>query len=172
MGWAALTRQSPRRHALTIVYQAAWTRLLSQLMTGQIIISALNIDDEDIQFQVRIENYYCKTSLDFYGYADDFKEFGHKLSEFPKSISDTVAFQIGEDDRKWAYYMFIKAFCYDALGHTALRIVVDNFGDNVYGHRSEFSINSEAASINLLGQILMNWNPHVTKEIIWESITS
>lgn len=141
-------------------------------MNGHIKISVLDIDNEDIQFQVEIENYYCKTSLDFYGYADDFKEFGHRLTEFPRSITDTVVFQLGEDDRKWAYYMFIKAFCYDASGHTALRIVVDNLGDSVNGHRSEFSITSEAASINMLGQILLTWNPLVTKEIIWDSFTS
>ena len=141
-------------------------------MNGHIKISVLNIDNEDIQFQVQIENHYCKTSLDFYEYADYFKEFGHKLTEFPKSITDTVVLQLGEDERKWAYYMFIKAFCYDASGHTALKIVVDNLGDNVNGHRSEFSIISEAASINLLGQTLMTWDPLLTKEIAWESFTS
>src|SRR5438270_10359420 len=113
-------------------------------MNGTIKISVLNIDSEDMQFQVQIESYCCKTSLDFYGYADDFKEFGLKLTEFPKSITDTVVFQLGEDNRKWAYFMFIKAFCYDASGHTALRIVVDSLGDSVNGHRSEFSIFSEA----------------------------
>ena len=141
-------------------------------MTEYIKISVLNIDNEDIHFRLQVVNYFCKTSLDFYGYADEFREFGHRLTEFPKSISDIVEFQIGEDDRKWAYYMLIKAFCYDASGHTALRIIVDNFGDNVNGHRSEFSIISEAASINLLGHSLVNWNPVVTKEIIWESFTS
>jgi len=141
-------------------------------MNGHIKIAVLDIDNEDIQFQVQIENYYCKTALDFYGYADDFKRFGHKLTQFPKSITDTVVFQLGEDDRKWAYYMFIKAFSYDASGHTALRIVVDNLGDKVNGHRSEFSIISEAASINTLGHKLLNWNPLQTKEIVWESFTS
>lgn len=142
------------------------------MMNGTIKISVLDIDNDDIQFQVQIESYCCKTSLDFYGNEDDFKEFGHKLTEFPKSITDTVVFQLGEDDRKWAYYMFIKAFCYDASGHTALRIVVDSLGDQVNGHRSEFSIISEAASINTLGQKLLSWNPHKAKEFIWESFSS
>ena len=141
-------------------------------MNGLIRISVLEIDNEDIHFQVEIENYSCRTSLDFYGNADDFKSFGEKLSEFPKSINDIASFQLGEDDRKWAYYMTIKAFCYDASGHTALRVLVDNFSDTVNGHRTEFSIMSEAASINSLGQMLMTWNPLVTKEIIWESFTS
>jgi hypothetical protein len=141
-------------------------------MNGLIKISVLEIDNEDIQFQVEIENYCCRTSLDFYGNANDFKSFGQKLSEFPKNINDIALFQLGEDDRKWAYYMSIKAFCYDASGHTALRVLVDNFGDTANGHRTEFSIMSEAASINSLGQMLMTWNPLVTKEIIWESFKS
>ncbi len=138
-------------------------------MKGLIKIIVLEIDNDDIQFQIEIQNHCCKTSLDFYGNADAFKKFGQELSDFPKNISDTVEFKLGENDRKWAYYMFIKAFCYDASGHTALRILVDNFGDNVSGHRNEFSIFSEAASINLLGQKLVTWNPLVTKEIVWES---
>jgi len=68
--------------------------------------------------------------------------------------------------------MLINAFCYDASGHTALRILVDNFGDISSGYRTEFTIFSEAASINLLGQKLMTWNPFITKEIVWESFAA
>lgn len=141
-------------------------------MNGLIKIKVLEIDNDDLQFQIEIQNYYCKTSLEFYGSVNDFIEFGRKLAEFPKGINDIVEFKLGEDDRKWAYYMFIKVFCYDSSGHTALRILVDNLSDNVNGHRSEFSIFSEAASINLLGQKLATWNPLITKEIIWESFAS
>jgi hypothetical protein len=146
--------------------------LLTDQMNGLIKISVLEIDNDDIQFKIEIQNYCCRTSLDFYGNADNFKDFGKKLTDFPKSISDIAEFKLGEDDKKWAYYILIKAFCYDASGHTALRIIVDNLGDNVNGHRTEFSIISEAASINLLGQTLMTWNPFLTKEIIWESFVS
>lgn len=149
-------------------------RLSTQIeqMHGTIKILVLDIDSDDIQFQIQIESYCCKTSLDFYGCEDDFKGFGCKLTEFPKGINDTVVFELGERDKKWAYYMFIKAFCYDTLGHTALRIVVDNLGDNVNGHRSEFSIFSEVAAINSLGEKLLSWNPHTTKELVWESYVS
>jgi hypothetical protein len=100
-------------------------------MKGTIKISVLGIDFEDIKFNIIIENSLCRTSLDFYGYVDDFKTFGKELSEFPKSVNDVVLFQLGEDNRKWAYYMNVKAFCYEASGHSALQVVVDNFGENV-----------------------------------------
>ena len=56
-------------------------------------ITVLNIDSDDIQFQVQIESYCCKTSLDFYGYADEFKEFGHKLIDFPKASQTPLYFK-------------------------------------------------------------------------------
>jgi hypothetical protein len=96
-------------------------------MIGTIKISVLRIDFKEIEFKIVVESSLCRTSLDFYGYANDFKTFGQKLSEFPKSINDVVLFQLGEGDRKWTYYMCVKAFCYDKSGHTALRAIADNF---------------------------------------------
>jgi len=69
-------------------------------MKGLIKIIVLEIDNDDIQFQIEIENHSCKTSLDFYGNADDFKKFGQELTEFPKSMTDIVEFKLGENDRK------------------------------------------------------------------------
>ena len=141
-------------------------------MNGLIKISVLEVDNEDVQFQIEIENYCCRTSIDFYGAVESFKDFGHKLAEFPKSIDDIVVFQLGEDDGRWAYYIVIKAFCYDISGHATLSVLVHRHGGDVNGYRIEFSIISEAASINSLGQKLATWNPLESKEIIWESFAS
>jgi hypothetical protein len=141
-------------------------------MNGFIKITVLDIDEEDIQFKINLSNNDCSTTLIFYGYVEEFKEFGQKLLDFPKSITDTVSFQLGEDNMKWAYYMLLKAFCHDGSGHTALRVIVDNLIMSAHGYRTEFSIFAEAAALNTLGHLLINWNPILTQELYWESYQS
>ena len=138
-------------------------------MNGFIKISVSSIDNEDFHFFFEASNNRSKVIIDFYGFVDDFKTIGKQLSTFPKNISDTAVFEVGEDNRRFAYYILLKAFCYDQSGHSAIKIIVDNMSDTPKGYRSEFSILSEPASINLLGQYLLNWNPKMTKEVIWES---
>jgi len=138
-------------------------------MTGFIKLTVIEDDNGELKFRIDSSNNRCMTTLDFYGNNDDFKEFPSKLIDFPKSKEDIVTFELGEDNRKWAYYMIIKAFCYDDLGHSAIKIIVDNFGDTSTGYRTEFSIITEPSSLNRLGQQLFAWNPYETKEIIWES---
>jgi len=50
-------------------------------MTQDIKISVLSIDegDDTIQFQIEVSNGISSTSQDFYGYADNFKEFATGL---------------------------------------------------------------------------------------------
>ena len=138
-------------------------------MNGFIKISVSSIDNDDFNYVFEASNNRCKTILEFYGYKEDFKLIGDKLSVFPKNINDVAIFEVGQDERRFAYYLLIKAFCYDQSGHSALKIIVDNMSDTPNGHRSEFSILSEPSAINLLGQKLKNWNPVDSKEIIWES---
>lgn len=64
--------------------------ILTEFMKGRIKIFALEIDNDDIQFQIEIENHSCKTSLDFYGNIDEFTKSGQEFIEFPKSITDVV----------------------------------------------------------------------------------
>ncbi|NCI48993.1 hypothetical protein GWC95_03610 [Sediminibacterium roseum] len=144
-------------------------------MTGLIKISVLSIDihsDNETYFRIDISNNNCSTFLQFYGYDDSFHEFGQSLINFPQTINDTPIFEIGKDDIKWAYYLNIKVLCYDASGHSAIKIKAINNGDIISGYQSEFTIVAEAASINQLGQLLTNWNPLKTKEVVWNSIKS
>ena len=52
----------------------------------QIKISLLAIDegDDTIQFQMKLTNGENSTSIDFYGYADEFQDFANELCSFEK----------------------------------------------------------------------------------------
>ena len=123
-------------------------------------------------FDLDIKSPQVKTHLSFYGHTDEFAEFGRELVKFPERISHTVSFELGNANRAYAMeYLLISAYCVDPQGHTALRIIIDNGASGADYHRFEFSIPSEAASINKLGALLASWNVSNTPEITWKSET-
>ena len=76
-------------------------------MKSEIKIRVLSIDqgDDTIHFQGFFSNALCSTTLEFYGYSDEFQNFASKLTEFPKSTKDKVTYELGEKGDKWAYYL-------------------------------------------------------------------
>lgn len=141
-------------------------------MNGSIKITVLEIDSSDIQYVIKLSSELCSTTLDFYSHANIFKAFGTSLINFPKNINEVIVFQLGEDDERYSEYLNLKAFCYDNSGHSVLRVVADNNAKGVIGYRTEFSIFAEAASLNVLGETLVKWNPELEKEFFWESYNS
>ena len=138
-------------------------------MNGFIKISVLEIDSSDIQYVIKLSSELCSTSLDFYAHANIFKAFGTALTGFPKDVNDVVVFQLGKDDPKYSDYLNLKAFCYDGSGYSAIRVVAVNNAKGAYSYRTEFSIFAEAASLNMLGESLIKWNPELEAEFYWES---
>ena len=129
-------------------------------------------DDGLYQFEIKVSNEQTCSALNFWGYADNFKEFGERLARFPKEIQDKVTYDLGGEDVgeiKWAYFLQLEAFCYNPSGHSALKIIIDNRFDIPDYEYSEFFIKSEPSSLNRLGQGLRNWNPLEIKEFEWVS---
>lgn len=139
------------------------------MLEQRIKISLLAIDegDDTIQFQVELTNGLNSTSIDFYGYADEFQDFANELCVFPKSIETEVKYELGEQGQKWAYYILLRVFCYENNGHTAIQIKIHNNRIEPHKSYSEFYILTVPASINKFGQKLKNWNPKIDKEIEW-----
>lgn len=139
------------------------------MLEQKIKISVLNIEegDDTIQFRIVVSNGISSTYQDFYGYADNFKEFATGLLSFPKSITDNVKYELGESGERWAYYILLDVFCHEKNGHSAIHVIVDNNGKRPYTNKSEFYITTVPASLNKLGQLLRDWNPTTEKEITW-----
>jgi hypothetical protein len=66
------------------------------MLKQEIKISVLTIDegDDTIQFQMEVSNGISSTSQEFYGYADNFKEFAIGLLSFPTTINDNVKYEL------------------------------------------------------------------------------
>lgn len=139
-------------------------------MKSEIKIKVLNIDegDDTIFFQGFFSNGFCSTTLEFYGYSDEFQNFANNLTEFPKSTKDKATYELGEKGDKWAYYLLIEAYCIEVNGRSALKIEATNNGTGHSHHESKFELESEPASLNRLGNRLKNWNPLEEKLFEWE----
>ena len=137
------------------------------------IIFTANVDsDGDCTFDVDIIRPDVKTHTYFYGDADTLTAFGKKLMAFPKDAAETVCFEAGYAEHPSVFgYLRIEAYCASPAGHTALRIIAENNKERPDHYRFDFSIVSEAASINRLGALLASWNVNNTPEIIWKAET-
>lgn len=140
-------------------------------MEQYIKITVVQIDDDELKFQIEVCNEFCKSVLEFYHYADCFQEFAKALINFPKTINDIVTFQVGEDggEMNWAYFLKLKVYCSEPNGHSAIHIIIDNRQDEPERHRSEFSLTTLPASLNTFGQRLLNWNPKTNKIFEWSA---
>ncbi len=94
---------------------------------------------------------------EFYAYDSDLLEFAKKLTAFPEGQSDEVVFQAGKWDAGWAHWVSLRAYCYDAVGHGAIAVEVGNNQKGTFGRQAQFTIRSEVASINRMGQGLKTW---------------
>ena len=135
----------------------------------QIKISVLRKDEGDntMQFLIAVSNGISSTSIDFYAYADEFKGFASGLLEFPKTINDTVKYELGEIGERWAYYILLEVFCYENNGNSAIHVIVDNNRKKHHTNKSEFCIITVPASLNRLGELLYDWDPNTDNEILW-----
>ena len=139
-------------------------------MNPEIIITALNIDEDDNDFtkyKIYLSNGEASANLEFYEYLDCFKEFAEKLEFFPKNADDSITFQIGENSEQWAYYLRLKVYCYEPNGNSAIYVELDNHEKNTDRIKSEFFIKTLPASLNKLGQKLNSWNPKLESKIVW-----
>lgn len=137
------------------------------------IIFTVSVDlDGDCVFEIDVVRPDVKAHTYFYGDADTFAEFGKKLIAFPKDADETVRFEAGEAGNSSSFgYLRIEAYCASPVGHTALRIIADNNEERAAHHRFEFSISSEAASINKLGALLADWQVETTPQLVWKAET-
>jgi hypothetical protein len=138
-------------------------------MKSEIKIRVLDIDqgDDTIHFEGFFSNELCSTTLEFYGYSDEFEDFASNLTEFPKTTKDKATYELGEKGDKWAYYLLIEAYCIEPNGRSALKIETTNNGMGPSHHESKFEIESEPASLNRLGSRLKTWNPLEVKLFEW-----
>jgi len=136
---------------------------------SQLILESRSVDyDDDTSFRISASNGNCAASLDFYGTAEEFADFGTELIDFPKNINQEVHYPPREsydENQLYAYFLTIKAFCYDPNGHAALKIAIDTHGSLMDDYHATFFIKTDVATLNRFGQKLKNWNVREVSEI-------
>ncbi len=137
-------------------------------MNQYIKISAINYDDEVfVQYCVEVSNGYCQTYEEFYADSNVFQNFSKKLIDFPKSISDKIVFEDGKISKRCNSYFFLKVFCFEVNGHSAIHVKTSNNRDIPNVQNCEFVIKTFPNSLNSLGQKLRTWNPKENPEFLW-----
>ena len=140
---------------------------------GTIRISA-SVDDYDDTlrtFNVVVTKDKIESHVSFLEDTEKWREFGRKLAHFPESSSATALIQMGGIS-SWDGYLMFTAYCFDAAGHAALRVLVDNKLKDPHKQKLEFSIPAEIASLNRLGHLLLTWQVENDSELLWQAQTS
>ncbi|MCB2407471.1 hypothetical protein [Hymenobacter lucidus] len=136
------------------------------------IVFAVSMDDDwDCTFDVTVAYGTIEAHMHFYGQPDTWSQFGKQLLNFPRNPADSAVFEGGVNTKGYDF-MCLKAYCYDAGGHTALKVIIDNNAEEPRECRIEFSILSEPASLTQLGRLLAGWDVRTVSERIWEAQTS
>jgi hypothetical protein len=93
--------------------------------------------------------------------------FGIELQSFPKNLKDEVVFGFGnaESDNP----IFLRAFVYDGVGHSALEVKITRQSSPPYSASAHFYILCEVATLNLLGKELELWIKSAQNDFIFRT---
>lgn len=124
-------------------------------------------DGLEWHIEISASNGYFSGVQDFYTYPEDLNIFGSNLYKFPQNIKDEVRFELGEQTDKYAYFVLIRAFLYNSVGHAAIEFAVDNNAKSPNHAQTSFFIHTEVNAINNLGQQLQSWVIFYDAPLIW-----
>lgn len=140
-------------------------------MNGKISFEIIYIDttDDSLELRLKAQNELASTSLTFYLYSHTLKEFGESLINFPKHINNKFTFEVGSDDRSFAYHVLIEGYCSQPNGKIMLKILTDNHHEEPDKVMSLFFIETYPASINKLGILVKDLEIALGARIEWDS---
>ena len=135
--------------------------------TSFISLERFPYDDSAWHIEIGASNGSFSGAQDFYTYPEDLETLGSDLCKFPASIQDEVRFELGDQAGKWAYFVLIRAFLFDSVGHAAIEFAVSNNSTPPNHAQTSFFIHSEVAAINYLGQQLRSWVISHDAPLVW-----
>lgn len=117
--------------------------------------------------EITASNGYFSGVQDFYTHPEDLKILGTKFRDFPQNLHDEVILRLGEKSDKYAYFLLVRAFLYNSVGHAAIEFAADNNLKPPHQAQTNFFILTEVAAINQLGQQLLNWIVANDSKLLW-----
>lgn len=70
--------------------------------------------------EITASNGYFSGVQDFYTHREDLEILGTKFCNFPQDLHDEVILRLGEKSDKYAYFLLVRAFLYNSVGHAAI----------------------------------------------------
>ena len=137
-------------------------------MTARFAIQRLPYEPE-WHVQMHATNGAVATQIDFYTQPEDLEPFASALTAFPRYQHDETSFEVGSDLGRWAYHIYLRAYMFAAVGHSALEILTDNRLAPPDHARVHFAIRCEPAALNVLGEQLLRWLKLPEEPVQWST---
>ena len=121
------------------------------------------------QLEIVVSNGLFSGSTDIYLGVEQIAEIGESLKKFPTDINDEYCFEHGSEkpeDRYYRYFM-IRAYITDSLGHCAIQFHINQNTLEPGDGLCKFSIGSDAAAINRLGNLFLTFSELRHLEFYW-----
>lgn len=109
----------------------------------------------NLNLKIQASNSSARVEMDFYIGAQVLTEFANALEQFPKYKNQVFLWEAGSEvpEDRWAYYLRIRTFCLDELGHCAIQLRWNNNQNLPDRVISDFCILAEAGQVNRLGNL-------------------
>lgn len=124
---------------------------------GSIELVRWPYEDEAWHLTFRATNAGYRVEQEFYVYPSGLQELAERLRAFPETRADEVIFEAGSKEPGWAHWVHLRVFLVDSAGHAAIAIDLGNNGDALRARSARFVIGCQVASVNRLGESLLQW---------------
>lgn len=130
-------------------------------------LERLPYDGSEWHIKMSASNGYFSGVQNFYTYSEDLEILGTKFCRFGQNLQDEVLLRLGERSDKYAFFLLVRAFLSDSVGHAAIEFAVDNNQNSPNHAQARFFIHTEVAAINNLGQQIRAWVVSSNSLLLW-----
>ncbi len=122
-----------------------------------------------VNLVVTASNGRSTAELEIYANADDLREYGTALQEFPLSATHSVLWELGSEqpEERFAFHFRLKFVVTEMTGQCAVVVRFNNNEPLPDTEISAFCIPTEPARLNRLGQQLLRFGKLEEKELVW-----
>jgi len=128
-------------------------------------------EPHEVHLSVEASNGSQCASIDFYANASDLSDLGSALIEFPFGSAKEHIYEIGSEDStvRWAFYLRFRFFLIRPTGDAGIELRFNNNREAAPEREiAEFTIQSEVAAINRLGDLLKDFGRLEYRVLEWD----
>jgi len=128
-------------------------------------------EPHEVHLLVEASNGSQYASIDFYANASDLPDLGSAIIEFPFGNAKEHIYEIGSEDPavRWAYYLRFRFFLIRPTGDAGIELRFSNNREAAPEREiAEFTIRSEVAAINRLGNLLKDFGRLEHRVLEWD----